>query len=282
MLGDYGRTGQPVNTTTTEFLETAGGRLAYDDTGGDGPLVICTPGLGDLRGEYRFVVPALAAAGRRVATMDLRGHGESSTGWNDHSPQAVGADVLALVRHLDAGPAVLIGESVTAASAIWAAAEAPELVTALVLSGPFARDLPLSPVQRAAVPLLGRFVPLWTAYWSSLMPSAKPSDFAAYRAALAANLREPGRRAALRTMLAASKAACSARAEQVRCPALVVMGGKDRDFKDPAAEAAHVAGMVRGSVTVIEDAGHYPQVEYPRAFVAAVEEFLAGTGAGSA
>ena len=29
---------------TTQFLTREGGRIAYDDTGGAGPLVVCLPG----------------------------------------------------------------------------------------------------------------------------------------------------------------------------------------------------------------------------------------------
>ena len=60
---------------TTRFLDVAGGRLAYDDTGGDGDLILAIPGMGDLRREYRHLRPALVAAGHRVVTLDVRGFG---------------------------------------------------------------------------------------------------------------------------------------------------------------------------------------------------------------
>ena len=64
----------------TEFLDIEGGRIAYDVTG-SGPLVVLPPGIG-VRGQaYLFLAPVLAQAGYRVATADLRGHGESSMGW---------------------------------------------------------------------------------------------------------------------------------------------------------------------------------------------------------
>ena len=62
-------------------------RIAYDLTGA-GPLVICLPGLGDLRSVYRFLAPALAEVGFRVATMDLRGHGESDTTYDAYDDVA--------------------------------------------------------------------------------------------------------------------------------------------------------------------------------------------------
>jgi alpha-beta hydrolase superfamily lysophospholipase len=64
----------------TEFLEVADGRIAYDVTG-SGPLVVLSHGIGDRRQAYRFLAPKLAQAGYRVASADLRGHGESRLGW---------------------------------------------------------------------------------------------------------------------------------------------------------------------------------------------------------
>src|SRR3712207_1811225 len=93
-----------MTTSATRFLDLPDGRLAYDETGDPaGPLVICSPGLGDLRSTFRGLAERLAAAGARVVTVDLRGHGESSTGWPDHSPAAVAGDLAALARHLTGG-----------------------------------------------------------------------------------------------------------------------------------------------------------------------------------
>src|SRR5215471_4600884 len=77
----------------TQFLTAQDGTLAYDDTGA-GPLVICVPGMGDLRAEYRFLAPKLVAAGYRVVSLDVRGHGETSVRWPDYSVAGVGADIL--------------------------------------------------------------------------------------------------------------------------------------------------------------------------------------------
>src|SRR3984957_8503513 len=60
----------------TRYLTRPGGRLGYD-VAGTGPLVVLVPGMGDLRAGYRFLAPALRAAGYRVACTDLRGHGDS-------------------------------------------------------------------------------------------------------------------------------------------------------------------------------------------------------------
>ena len=83
----------------TKFLSYKNGQIAYDVTG-EGPLVVCVPSLGDVRGEYRFLIPELVKAGYRVATMDVRGHGETSTDWDDFSVAGIGEDILAVIREL--------------------------------------------------------------------------------------------------------------------------------------------------------------------------------------
>ena len=69
-----------LEVVITEFLTVDDGTIAYDVTG-SGPLVVLAHGLGDSRAAYRFLVPQLAAAGYRVAAVDLRGCGESSADW---------------------------------------------------------------------------------------------------------------------------------------------------------------------------------------------------------
>src|ERR1700730_12145447 len=76
----------------TQYLDSLSGRIAFDDTGGNGPLVIAVPGLGDVREEYRYLTPFLVAAGYRVVTVDVRGFGASSAKWSDYSAHAVGGD----------------------------------------------------------------------------------------------------------------------------------------------------------------------------------------------
>lgn len=248
----------------TQFLQVKDGTLAYDDTGA-GPLVICVPGMGDLRAEYRFLAPKLVAAGYRVVTLDVRGHGETSVRWQDYSVAGVGADILSVARALNAGPATIIGTSMAAGAAVWAAAEEPERIAGLVLVGPFVRD--------TGSPLIGRVLAAlfsgpwgagaWTSYYRRLYPSQKPTDFEAYVAALKANLSERGRLAALRQMILASKATSEARLARVSAPTLVLMGTRDPDFPDPAKEAALVAERTRGTAKMIEGAGHYPHAEMP-------------------
>ncbi len=271
-------TNSPAAPAATRFLAVGEGRIAYDDTGGSGPLVIAIPGMGDLRSEYRALRPLLRQAGYRVITMDVRGHGETSARWSDYSARAVGRDALALIEHLNAGPAVILGNSFAAGSALWAAHDAPAQVRGVVLLGPIVRDGPPSWFAKTAAALgfAGPWrVAFWTAYWNSLFPLRKPVDHAQAKAALKANLREPGRMQALRTMIGLPKSETEALVARSRVPALVVMGTHDPDFADAAAEARWL-GQALGSETLIVDgAGHYPHLESPEQVAPAVLGFLA-------
>lgn len=265
----------------TQYLDVRGGTLAYDDTG-TGPLVICLPSLGDVRAEYRFLRPQLRDSGYRVVTLDLRGHGESSVGWSDYSKAAIGGDILALIRHLDAGPAWLIGTSYAGGSVVWAAAEAPERVAGIVLIGAFVRDGSGGGTQRAMMDvLLARpWGPaLWAMYFPHFYPSRKPVDFDSYRAHLRDNLRQRGRVEALKAMIDARNAGIEARLDKVHVPALVIMGTRDPDFKDPAAEAHWIAKRLHGTVELVGGAGHYPHAEMPDSTGPEIINFIQRVGA---
>jgi pimeloyl-ACP methyl ester carboxylesterase len=252
--------------SATSFFSFDGGHIAYDDTGGSGPLVLALPGMGDLRSEYRLIRPLLEKIGCRVVTMDVRGFGETSALWSDYSAHAVGRDALALIKYLEAGPAVVLGNSFAAGSALWAAHDEPQRVKGVVLLGPIVRDLEV-PWFIQLVLKIGFAGPwrvwFWMTYWNSLFPSRKPADHAHIKAALSRNLREPGRMAALDAMMKLPKADTASILLANKVPALIVMGTRDPDFQDAVAEAHWLAETLRAESLIVEGAGHYPHTEMP-------------------
>jgi pimeloyl-ACP methyl ester carboxylesterase len=274
----------PAEASTTRYLAVGAGQIAYDDSGGTGPLVICAPGLGDLREQYRFLAPLLVRAGFRVVTMDLRGMGESSVGWPDYSAAALGDDIVAMINHLGARRAFLVGNSMTGASAVWAAAAAPDRVAGIVLIDPFVRDIPTNIGVRMmlAAAMHRPWGPsFWTRYYGSLYKAAPPFDLADYKTALKANLKEPGRFEALQQMVDAPKASCEARIRDVHAPALIVMGSADPDFSDPKVEADFVTSQLHGQELMVPGAGHYPHVEMPEMVAESIVAFLKQTSDGN-
>jgi pimeloyl-ACP methyl ester carboxylesterase len=233
--------------------------------------------MGDLRSGYRLLAPALIDAGYRVAAMDLRGHGDSDTTFTDYDDVAAGTDALALVAELGGGPAVLVGSSMGAGAAAWAAAEAPGRVSALVLIGPFVRNPPAGRAAALAfrLALLRPWGPAaWSAWYARLFPGRAPTDLAAHRARIRASLRRPGAWQAFAATTRTSHAPVEARLGDVTAPTLVVMGDRDPDFGDPAAEAALIAKRLAGRVVMVPGSGHYPHAEYPEIVNPAIADFL--------
>jgi pimeloyl-ACP methyl ester carboxylesterase len=245
-------------------LQRPEGTVEYE-VEGSGPLVVCLPGMGELRSSYRHNVRPLVDAGFRVACMDLRGHGGSDTTFRRYDDVAAGTDTLALIGELG-GPAVVVGNSMSAGAAVWAAAEAPDLVAGLVLVGPFVRNAPVNPMLAAAfrVAMSGPWAPaVWSMYLPSLYPGRKPKDFAEHREQIRASMRRPGYARAFTATTRTSHAPAEARLPEVVAPALVVMGEADPDFKDAAAEAAWIAERLNAEQLLVPKAGHYPHTEYP-------------------
>ncbi len=264
----------------TRKLAREEGQLTYEVLG-RGPLVVCLPGMGELRSSYRHNVRALAEAGFRVAALDLRGHGDSDATFTAYDDVAAATDALALVEELG-GPALLIGNSMGAGAAVWAAAERPDMVAGVVLVGPFVRQVPINPVLAWVfrVAMSGPWAPaVWNAYLPSLYPGHKPADFAEHRAAIRASMRRPGHTRAFTATTRTSHAPVEARLGEVTAPALVVMGTADPDFPDPAAEAAWVvAHLAEAEQLLVDGAGHYPQAQHPEivntALIAFAEKVL--------
>lgn len=265
--------------TTNQFLTRPEGRIGFDLQGPpDAPLVLCVPGMGELRSAYRFTVPALLAAGYRVATMDLRGHGDSDAGFERLEDVATASDIVALIDDVGA-PAVVVGNSMAAAAGVIAAADRPDLVRGLVLLGPFVRDASTNPMLKVLmrVAFWRPWGPAaWRAYHRSLFPGHRPADLAEHQARIKAAMARPGYwKAFQRLVRQLTHAPAEARLPEVHTPTLVVMGTKDPDFKDPAAEAAFIAQALDGESVLVEGAGHYPMTQYPDVVNPAILEFLA-------
>ena len=259
----------------TLFLTRPQGRIGYE-VDGHGPLVVVVPGMGDLRSAYRYLGPALVAEGFRVAAVDLRGHGDSDTSFESYGDADTSSDLVALIEELG-GPAVLVGNSMGAGSAVMAAAERPELVSGLVLVGPFVRNGATGAVQR--IMLRAAMAPLWAAAsWKAYMPKLhagrRPVDFDDHRDRVVASLRRPGYAKSFSLTTRTNHDPAESCLAMVSAPTLIVMGEQDPDFPNPAAEASWLAEALHGEVVMVADAGHYPQSQRPDVVTPAVVTFL--------
>ena len=264
------------SAASTRYVDRPDGRIAYD-LQGSGPLLVLVPGMGELRSSYRFLTPALVAAGYSVASTDLRGHGDSDTSFTSYGDVETAGDINALITDLGVS-AVIVGNSMAAGAAVIVAAEHPDSVDGLVLVGPFVRNPPSNALTRAMYRAM--MAPLWVAaMWKGYMPTLyagrKPDDFEEYRRAVVTSLKRKayGKAFSLTTQQTNHDPA-EAQLGAVTAPTVVIMGDKDPDFRDPVAEARFIGDALRAKVVIVAEAGHYPQAQQPQVTANAVLEFL--------
>jgi pimeloyl-ACP methyl ester carboxylesterase len=269
----------------------ADGAVLHADVVGrdDGPTLVVLAGgaaahpayLGDLAGlgeRYRLVVPHLRGVGRSA-------HAALASRWEQ------AADVDRLRASLGLDRCTVVAHSAGTRLAVAHAARFPERVAALVLVTPPAEylvDVPSDapellaaragePAVAAALEALGEEPDLTDddAFTAWRLRSA-PLGYARWDATTQAHA--GGMRysvAAARAFMAGETPAdLHERLRAVPAPVLVVAGAQDASTG--VAPVLAVAGLFRrGETAVVDGSGHFPWVEQPAAFRAAVDPFLA-------
>jgi pimeloyl-ACP methyl ester carboxylesterase len=113
------------------------GRTAKSAPAGGRPLILLH-GLLLSQEMHRPLARDLAARGNRVITLDLLGHGRSDRPrdmWR-YSMATFGAQVVALMDHLEIERAVVMGTSLGANTALEVAARSPERLQGMVIEMP--------------------------------------------------------------------------------------------------------------------------------------------------
>jgi pimeloyl-ACP methyl ester carboxylesterase len=104
-----------ASITTTDSV-----RLDYTQSGpASGQPIVLLAGFRAAAATWLFQVPELAAAGYRVISVDIRGHGNAEHPDLGHSMRRRGADVNDVLEALDLRDAVLVGQSM-GGNTIWA------------------------------------------------------------------------------------------------------------------------------------------------------------------
>ncbi|HET6729362.1 MAG TPA: alpha/beta hydrolase [Jiangellaceae bacterium] len=277
----------------------ANGARFHVATLGDGPLVLLLHGFPEFWWAWRDQLPSLAAAGWRMAAMDLRGYGGSDKTPQGYDPATLTADVTGVVRSLGERQAVLVGHGWGAYVAWATAVMRPAHVAALAtLSMPHPLELRryllrgrrqagyLLGVQAPAVPER-RLVADDAAYVETLLrrwvgngstfPDAEAA--ARYRAAMrlwpAPHCALEYHRWAVRSLARADGRRFALRMQEpITVPVLQVHGGADRTLLPRAAvrSGRHVAGPHRW--VQLEGVGHFPHEEAPDRVTAELLDWL--------
>ena len=268
-------------------------RLHYATAGDSSrPPILCVHGWFGAYVQWASVVPMLQDT-HYIIALDLLGHGKSeapTTG--DYSIVAQGMRVLALADHLQLGQFALMGHSMGGQiSTMIAARLAPQRVTELVSVSAVLTGK-LKPRVRATLPfydwlsshprVFDWMTSLRGNVWAEyiLYGSVWFKDMFKVPPAARANVAESAYRADNLPAIVLSgreiiKTDLTDDMANIRARTLVIAPATDAvvytsDSELLAAKAPNVQ-LVR-----IQDSGHFPMVEQPAAFAAALEGFLVG------
>ena len=244
----------------SSYLSRPGQRIGYD-VAGDGSLVVLVPGMGDLRASYRFLAPALRAAGYRVACTDLRGHGDSDNTLTSYGDEETAAEALGW-------SAVVVGTTGRRVGGPGCCnSHRPGL-----RPGPGRAVRPQLPKRDAASPVAGGH---GTAVGGRVLEVVPVGGYAGLGGQLISasivtrSWRACGGRVPFSRTTRTSHDPCGSPAGRCRCSRLVVMGEQDPDFPDPQAGRrtglpAPVRRMNQGRTSRrCADSGYYPQSQRP-------------------
>ena len=279
----------------TGFASYDGTRLHYT-VQGDGAVLVCQPGGPGRASAYLEDLAGLSRD-HRIVLLDSRGTGHSEVPADPGTMRAdrLGDDLEALRAELGLERMTVLGHSAGAPVALlWAAAH-PDAVRALVLVTPSGAlfgidssdvpdiraarsdepwyaeaaeaaaalaDAPPADAQRLVRLTRPFFYGRWTEREQAHAASADTQSSRRAEAAYAAGI-DP-----------AAVAEAAAGVRRIQAPVLVVAG--ERDGITGVAAAAGVAdALPSAELVVIPGAGHFPWVDEPAAFAAAVRAFLA-------
>ncbi len=232
---------------------------------GEGPVLLLTHGYSASHKMWRSNVPAIAAAGWKVVTWDMRGHGDSASPDDGalYSEALTVGDIDALVDVAGAETAVIAGMSLGGYMSLAYHLAHRDRVRALMLidTGPgFKKD-----EAREA----------WNERARTRGDDLLERGEAALSKSPEARLQEQnyaGLRHAARGMLTQASSAAINSLPDISVPTLVVVGDKDEPF---LAATDYMANKIPNArKVVIRDAGHASNVDQPEQFNAAVVDFL--------
>jgi len=255
------------------------GAPVYVHTGGRpldpaGPVTVLLHGAGMDHTVWVHQSRYLAHRGGSVLAADLPGHGRSG-GKALESIDALADWVAALLDAAGVEKAVMAGHSMGALAALRAAARHPHRVAGLVLLG-VAERMPVHPAllaaARAGDPKAAALVTGW-GFGTAGHVGGHPAPGLAL---VPGSLRLMGR--AGPGVLGVDLAACDAfqdgatSAASVACPALVIVGERDR--MAPARAGKALAALIPGAaVCAVAEAGHMMMLETPLPVSKAIATF---------
>lgn len=259
-----------------QFVSVNDVRLRYRDTGGKGPVLLLTHGIGASLETWREQEAVLGKE-FRVISWDLPGHGLSDFGQQPYGPDKFARVAWMFLSVLGIDRVTLAGNSLGAAISIRMAGFHPERVSSLVLlnAATLGREIPFA-FKLMLMPVIGSMItrPSQRGVDMQLQaifhPKFQVSD--EIRLLVERNVfREGAQEAFVKTLKKMTRISgqhreeieCSMRVlSRVTCPLVFVHGRQDAVLPLSHSEQAHKR-FPTSELHVLEDCGHTPQLEKP-------------------
>lgn len=236
---------------------------------GAAPPVLVLPGLGMPAAEALGIAPERVLPGRSLLVPDIPGTGRTP-GTGDLTVEDLATLAGALLRRLDAGPAVVVGHSMGGLAGLFLCRDRPGLVAGFVNVegnlGPgdcfVSRRVVVEPVAAVAASLR----------------RSRAAGMARYARTLAA-VRDVGTlRSVSRSLVEHSTSSpLLTWFTRLEVPRLFITGASGREL--PYLGTLRAAGI---PVVSLGRSGHFPMYSRPAAYYRAVEEFVEGVDRGTA
>ncbi len=253
--------------------EVRGARIAYDDTGGDGPPVILAHGFLMDRSMFAAQVPALSAT-HRVITWDERGFGDTEYDGEPFTYWDSAADCLGLLDHLGIDRAVVGGMSQGGFISLRAALTAPARVRGLILI-----DTQAGQEDTEVLPLYQAMLDDWVANGPSDELAETIAGLILGEQAMSAPTSPSGRRRPKEALgqpgvTLMTRDTVEDRLGEIDAPTLIVHGTADAAISMDKAEQLR-DGLPNAELLVVDGGTHAANMTHPEVVNPAIAAFLA-------
>jgi len=257
-------------------LEVNDATLHYEEAG-RGEAVLLLHGLGSSAADWAPQMEALKSRYRLIA-LDVRGSGQSRDLKHPGGPFTVSqfaADATALLRHLAAMPAHIVGLSMGGMIAFQMAVDFPDAVRSMVIVNSGPALVPRTRKERQAFTVRRLISRVWGPRGMGKMLAKRlfpHPEHGEKRRLFVESMARNDKRAYIASQEAIIGWSVLDRIGDITAPVLVV--ASDQDYTPVAMKEAYARRMKRAEVVVVADARHALPLEFPEKLNPILATFL--------